>query len=302
VRLRQIEYFVAIEEHGSYTKAAAELFVSQPSISQQILALEKELGAPLFDRVPTGIALTKAGAAFLPEAKTVLAAVERSRAAVRNSVAGVGGELTVVSIRSVASNVLPGSITAWHARHPETLLNLRDHHHRKLLETALEAGEGDVGIGPRPRNWDGTLHRIGFEEFVLVSSDKELLAAASADPATLSDVSWIVFDPSHGLSEVMELFFERYGITPRVAARSAQVEAAMSLALDGLGVTLLPENVVPLELRPVHTARAGAGVFRELVAYTKGQPSSLAHRYVDLLLEMDLPLRKARVPRGALTC
>lgn len=303
MRLRQIEYFVAIEKYGSFTRAAAELYVSQPSISQQVLALERELGAPLFERVPSGIALTRAGSAFLPEAQKILADVERARIVVRHAATEVLGELTVMSIRSVASNILPASVSCWHDRNPQTILSLRDYHHRKLLEEAMEAGEGDVGVGPRPRNWVGSVHSIGYEEFVLVSHDRKLLDEASADPTCLCDADWVSYDPSHGLTEVLDLLYDYYQINPRIVARSAQVEAVMSFSLDGLGVTLLPENVVPENLRSLHCARAGSGVFRELVAYTKSRPSPLAKPYIDLLLELDLQLLgESELPEGALTC
>ena len=303
MRLRQIEYFVAIQEHGSFTRAARALFVSQPSLSQQILALEKELGAHLFHRVPTGVSLTSTGAAFLPEARSVLAAVDRARAAVRNSVAGIGGELTVMSIRSVASNVLPTSISAWHFQQPDTLLNLRDFHHRTLLEAAMQGEEGDVGVGPSPPNWQGPTTSVGFEEFVLVSEDREMLSLALRNPASLSNQNWVLFDQHHGITEVVDLFFDRYDIHPQVAARSAQVEAAMTLSLSGVGMTMLPENVVPSNLRSAHTVRAGAGVFRELVAYTKPNPSRLAVKYVGMLRDLDLPLlTRSDLPAGALLC
>lgn len=303
MRLRQVEYFVTINAYGSYTRAAAQMYVSQPSLSQQILALEKELGAPLFERVPSGVELTAAGAAFLPEARAVIAAVERSRTAVRNVIDGVGRELTVASIRSVASNILPGSIASWHARHPETLLNLRDYHHRTLLEESIRAGEGDVGIGPRPRNWEGSLHRIGYEEVVLVAQDPERIRDAVDSPQLLSDQDWVLFDPSHGLTEVSDQFFQAFDVEPRIAARLAQVEAALTLSLDGVGVTLIPQNVVPENLRAAHTLRAGPGLFRELVAYTGGQHSVLANRYIELLLELELGLvQKGSLPDGALIC
>ena len=147
------------------------------------------------------------------------------------------------------------------------------------------------------------MHRVGFEEVVLVAKDRELLDRVSQSPHDLGDENWVLFDPTHGLTEVIDLFCASLGIQPRGAARSAQVEAALTLSLDGVGITLLPENVVPLELRAEHTARAGPGVFRELVAYTRGQPSALANRYVELLLGLDLGLiRKGSLPPDAIVC
>jgi DNA-binding transcriptional LysR family regulator len=77
--LRQLQYFVVIAEEGSLTRAAQRLLVAQPSLSQQIGALEAELGGPLLERMPRGVRLTMAGQSFLPEARAAISRVERAR-------------------------------------------------------------------------------------------------------------------------------------------------------------------------------------------------------------------------------
>lgn len=290
---------MAICDCGSYTRAAAQLYIAQPSMSQQIRALEDDVGARLLDRVPEGIRLTPAGKALLPEARAILAATERARAAVRSVVDGVAGELTVMSIRSVASNVLPTALSTWHSCNPEIALRLCDFNHRRLLEAAMAAGEGDVGIGPRPERWNGRVLSLGYEELVLVCRDIGDIAGAHEDLSLLGRCDWVLFEAGHGLTDVISRFCEKYAIEPRVAARSAQVEAALTLSLDGVGITMLPENVIPPDLRAGHTVRAGGGVFRELVAYTRGEPSARATRFFDVLTDMDLQLHRRIDVAGA---
>src|SRR5258706_9209047 len=89
MNLRQLHYLVAIAEEGSFTRAAEQLFVAQPSLSQQIKSLEHELGGPLLERVPTGVRLTAAGKAFLPEARAAVTHADRAR---RNARSALGLE------------------------------------------------------------------------------------------------------------------------------------------------------------------------------------------------------------------
>src|SRR4051794_11182726 len=89
MNLRQLQYLLAIADEGSFTRAAEQLLVAQPSLSQQIKRLEQELGGPLLERLPTGVRLTAAGKAFLPEAR---AAVTHAERATRNARSALGLE------------------------------------------------------------------------------------------------------------------------------------------------------------------------------------------------------------------
>jgi DNA-binding transcriptional LysR family regulator len=135
MRLRQLEYFVAICEYGSFNAAAEQLLVAQPSLSQQIRALEREVGAELLERGRKGVALTAAGRVFLPRAQSVLAEVEAARRSVADVVGGLEGELHVLTVRSVASGVLPPAIVRWHEQDPATVLRLHGSSHRRVLES-----------------------------------------------------------------------------------------------------------------------------------------------------------------------
>lgn len=290
MKLRQLEYFVTICESGSYTRAAARLFVAQPSLSQQIRSLENDLGTRLLDRMPEGVRLTAAGHALLPEARTILAAAARARAAVRDASDGIGRELTVMAVRSVATHVLPIAVGAWHSRHPDSPLNQRDFHHGDALSAAMDAGEGHLAVGPRPHQWHGPTHSLGFEQFVLVAPANTVLPDHPAKLSLLSETDWVLFDEANGLNEITEAFCHNYDIIARAAVRCAQVESALTLTLDGLGISLLPLNAIPAELRATHTAPAGHGVFRELVAYRAPRSPARAVAFIDLMREMDLGL------------
>src|SRR5215470_1719222 len=95
MELRHLRYFVAIAEEGSFTRAAERLWIAQPGLSQQILALERELGVQLFERRSRGVVTTEAGRAFLEQARTVLRAAEDAIVVARDSAAGLTGSLRV---------------------------------------------------------------------------------------------------------------------------------------------------------------------------------------------------------------
>src|SRR5437899_352113 len=118
MNLRQLHYLVAIAAEGSFTRAAEQLLVAQPSLSQQIKSLEHELGGPLLERLPTGVRLTAAGKAFLPEARAAVAHADRARRNARSALGLEAGEIEVATVTSVAFGVLPPAFDRWHDRYP----------------------------------------------------------------------------------------------------------------------------------------------------------------------------------------
>src|SRR6266436_8475208 len=102
VNLRQLEYFLMIAEEGSFTRASERLLVAQPSLSQQIGALEAELGGPLLERLPRGVRLTMAGQSFLPEARAAISHAERARRSARMALGLQAGQLELAALTSAA--------------------------------------------------------------------------------------------------------------------------------------------------------------------------------------------------------
>jgi len=298
MQLRQLEYFLAVWEAGSFSTAATRLYVTQPSLSQQIGALEKELGAVLLERGRQGVTLTPAGRVFLPQAQDVLRIVQGARESVREVVEGRKGDVHVLTVRSVASGILPPSAARWHATYPSTVLRLHDYSHRRDLEEAMRGGLGDIAVGPRPHLWEGPVHSLGYEEMVVIGA-AEHPPNTSASPAELATSDWVLYEPEQGMSEVVDRLAGHFGFTPRAVARTGQVSAALLFAVEGIGVTVAPENAVPLRWSR-HARRIGSGYFRELVVFSRKLPSQLAERYRDLLTSVELPLTARRdLPEGA---
>ena len=284
MNLRQLHYFLAVADEGSFTRAAERLFVAQPSLSQQIKSLEQELGGPLLERLPRGVRLTAAGKAFMTEAR---AAVTHAASATRNArgVLGLeGGELEVATVTSVAFGVLPSAFRTWHERYPGTTIALREYTHRSALDDAVRLGVGDIAVGPRPAHWRGPVVDLGWEEFVVVLPASDPLAEAG-HPVPLEDLAdrdWVLFGPDHGLSALILNVCARAGFTPRRTVQTGQVAAAGHLAAAGLGVTIIPSNVVPQGLDAAIRSLEPP-LMRQLVAFTRQDWPPLSESFLRAL-------------------
>jgi DNA-binding transcriptional LysR family regulator len=301
MQLRQLEYFLAIWESRSFSGAATRLYVTQPSLSQQIRILEKELGTELLERGRHGVTLTPAGRVFLPQAQRVVQAAQDAKDSVRQVIEGRKGDVHVLTVRSVASGVLPPSAARWHSLFPTTVLRLHDFSHRRDLEEAARSGQGDLAVGPRPPVWEGPAVSLGYEQMVVVGPDEYEIGAA-AEPAELAAADWVLYEPEQGMSEVVDWVAAGLGFAPRAVARTGQVSAALQFAVEGIGMAVAPENAVPTEWSK-HARRMGSGFFRELVAFSRKRPSQPAEEYRDMLTSAVLPLiARHELPPDAACC
>jgi DNA-binding transcriptional LysR family regulator len=250
VNLGQLRYFVALADSGSFTRAAARMRVAQPSLSQQIRALEAELGGALVERHSRGIRLTAAGEAFLAEARDAVQASERAREAAEHALGLLPRRIEIVTVRSLAMTVLPRSIQLWYQRHPDFLIRL--HEYSDSLSLEREASQGDMlGIGPRPRNWYGPVRSLGWDDLVAI-----LPLDDPSDPGrpirldSLADRGWVLYERGVGLRQMIESACAHYHFTPHPVAETGQIETAARLAAAGLGPSLVPRHTVPADLKP----------------------------------------------------
>jgi DNA-binding transcriptional LysR family regulator len=289
ISLRQLEYFVAVADEGSFTAAAQELHVSQPGLSHQIQALERELGGPLLERLPRNVRLTPAGRTALPHARACLAHAERTRSAARRASGITTGELHVGTLFSLSIGVLPGALRTWQRGYPDLQVRLVEFRHTHDLVAAMEAGQADLAVGPTPQAWDGPVREIGVEEFAIAAAPGTDLPA---DPplvrmADLSSQLWVHFTPDSGLSEILDQACAAAGFQPRIAVRTEQSPSALNLAVAGLGITLVPGNVVPPHFEGV-LLRPDPPVRRPLAVYTRVRPDPISAAFVTAIADKTL--------------
>ena len=269
--LRQLECFLAVADHGSFTRAAERLGIAQPSLSQHVRTLEAELGGRLLERSPRRVVLTRAGRALLPEARSAVAAAERAEHAAQAALGLAGGDLTIATVRSIAVGILPAALRRWQRRAPAITVHLREYRNRHLLEEDVRRGVGDVAVGPRPASWEGPVAALGSERFVVVLPRSDPLSGrSSVRLEQLADRRWVLFERDFGLTEIVEGACARAGFQPRAAVETSQSEAAARLAVAGLGPAMVPENILPPGFSgPV--AQPDPPVIRELVAYARSE-------------------------------
>ena len=292
---RQLACFVAVVDEGSFTRAARAIGIAQPSLSQHIRALEEELNGRLLERLPRGVALTPAGRALLPEARTAVRALERGRRGARSVLALEAGELEIATVLSMAVGLLPGYIRVWHERYPNVSIRLHEFRHRSLLEDAVEQGLADFAIGPLPvRVWEGPLAEIAWEEFVIVVPATDPLAGrGSIRLEELADREWVLYHQDHGLAGILEEMCRRVGFTPRGSVRTSQAEGAARLASAGLGPALVPDNIVLPGIEG-SVLRLKPRLIRDVAAYARTEWSPTAAIFIEMVASVKRPR-----PRGA---
>jgi DNA-binding transcriptional LysR family regulator len=294
VNLRQLEYFVVIAEEGSFTRASERLLVAQPSLSQQIGALEAELGGSLLERLPRGVRLTMAGQNFLPEARAAISHANRARRSVRMALGLESGQLEIATNTSTAAGILPSVLRRWQELHPSIEVSLSEHLHRRLLDDAFRDGDSDMAVGSPPASWEGPIEPLGWEEFVLVLPDGDrMLRERSVDLAELADRRWVHFARGHGLADVVDLRCAAAGFTPRVAVRTSQVLAAPLFAAAGLGPALVPDHIVHDSVKGL-VRPAKPRLVRQVVAFTRRDWSPVTRAFLDALHEYSWPRKPPR--------
>jgi DNA-binding transcriptional LysR family regulator len=284
--LRQLQYLVTVVDEGSFARAAPALYVSQPTLSQQVRTLEAEIGGPLVERLSRGVRPTPAGEAFLPAARAALAAAERARHSASMVLELEAGELEIATVGTVALGLLPPVLRRWRARHRGLIVRVHEHRDAPTLAQAVMEGSADMGIGPRPPEWSGPLESLGWEEFVVILPPGDPLRRGDAPVAlaALADREWVLFEREHALGQLVERLCAADGFIPRAAVRSAQIAGVAALAAAGLGPALVPINIVTSAVRSsVRTLDPPRA--RELCAFTRSDWSPLARAFLDLIAE-----------------
>ncbi|MFH9069108.1 LysR family transcriptional regulator [Streptomyces alboflavus] len=283
--LRQLEYLLAVVETGSITDAAALLHVSQPTLSQQLKSLERTVGTPLLERTPRGAHLTPAGRAFLPGARHALSGAERATGAARAVADMVHGELHLAAVLSVALGVVPGVLAVWHRRHPRVDVVLHEYADLASFARALTDATADVAIGPLPDGWDGPHHPLGAEEFVvLVPPGDPLAGRKTVRLEQLAQRPWVQYGRTHALAATVEDLCTDAGFTPHAAIRSTQTAAVPRLVAAGLGVGLVPANVLTPDF-PGTALRLTPRRRRALSVFTRPGPHPLIAELVTVARE-----------------
>ncbi len=246
MELRQLRYFVAIAEAGSFSRAAERLHVSQPPLSTQIRNLEQEIGTVLLARTNRGVALTSSGQVFYEEARAVLARLDNVRGKILQADRGDVGVLTVGFVSIADYGVLPPALKSFRARFPLVEVQL----HELTTDAQIRELRGsrlDLGLGLAPvEEPDLTFRSILREELILAApADHPAAKDAAIDLHALSKASFIVppRDVAPGLYDLTISRCRTAGFAPRIAQNARQMQTVIGLVSCGMGVALVPASV-----------------------------------------------------------
>jgi DNA-binding transcriptional LysR family regulator len=242
VELRQLRYFVAVAEELHFRRAAERLYVSQPSVSEQIRTLEAELGLRLFDRNRRGVALTPAGEALLNDARDLLARADRASERARAAGGGEIGTLRLSLTRSLTGGLASEIVDAFRARYPGIQLDLNVGY-TSLHIQQLRARQIDLAF-VRPPVEDPDLEELEFAREPLICvlpSHHRLAARRRIRPRDLLDEPLVWWPREHGPRPWRQMLGAVYGedAWPELARTEPEEERIVSAVADGAGVSFI---------------------------------------------------------------
>ncbi|MCX7512410.1 LysR substrate-binding domain-containing protein [Frateuria hangzhouensis] len=294
---RQLRYFVAVAEELSFTRAAQRLHISQPPLSQQIQALEQDLGARLFDRDKRNVALTEPGRILLEQARQILAKAEETRGHVSDAAAGFSGVLRLAYTISVTFHrALPQTLLRFRQYAPKVRMQLHEMYSEPQF-AALRADQIDVGfVRDEPRHPSDAqalrMDVVDYEPLVLAVPCGHPLAGQ--DSVQFGELANEVF-----VSQPRELAATLYdrlvqlgakaGFHPLIGQQAQQINGLLALVAAGVGLALVPVSMRVVQLGGVsYVSLEDPDAYLLLaVASRKDNPSPVLARFLQTIKDVE---------------
>lgn len=297
MELRRLQYFLAVAEELSFTRAAERLNMAQPPLSTQIRALESELGVSLFDRSRRAISLTAAGRALVPEARRVLDGAEQAARIARRAGDGTVGRLMIGFVPSAAHGALPAILPRYRQRYPGVELSMRERTPDELIRLVHER-RLDVALMFAPLRDDTLFAQCVCTEHLVAAVPRHhaLAREASVDVRVLAAHA-LILPTQHetpGLYSRIRELFDEFGIDPVVVQREIwMMQTIIGLVAADIGVAIVPSSATTLRhpdvvYRPL--AQRAAPV--EMTAiWRKDTPSPTLAGFIEIIRERthDIP-------------
>ena len=247
MELRQLKYFVAVAEDLHFGKAARRLNISQPPLSQQIMRLEEEMGAKLFNRTSRSVALTPEGVYFRDEAKAVLERIERAAETVSSMARGEEGALSIGFVVLVTQTVFSDVVMAFRKEWPKVRLDLRDMSTNEQL-AALASGDIDVGfIRYYGHSLKGLARKVFLKESYVVAmpAQHRLADRSEVRLSELKGESLIMFNRAYhpGLFDTILELFSQAGVKSSMIQETHRHITAIALVAAGMGIAPMPASM-----------------------------------------------------------
>lgn len=261
VQLHQLAYFVAVADARHFTRAAERMRVAQPSLSQQVRALERDVGAELFHRIRGNLSLTEAGETLLPFARRILADSESAYQAVRELDELGRGRVRLGATPSLCTGVLPAMIAGFRTAYPGIEITLRESGSRDL-QTDLSEGAIDLAMIVDSRLRDrGELTTLPLlvEELVVISA-KDRPAPVRRARMRIGDLKGrplVMFRRGYDLRDATVSACRAEGFEPSFAIEGGEMDAVLEFVRAGVGMAVVPSTVVRDGFRVTRFAEPG---------------------------------------------
>lgn len=248
MQLHQLEYFVAIADTRHFTRAAEQVGVTQPSLSQQIRALERDLGTRLFHRTRGHVGLTDSGEALLPVARRMLADADTARREIRALDELHAGRVRLGATPSLCTGLLPQILVSFHREHPGIELIVHEGGSRDL-QTQLAEGALDLALVIDTRlTHDHVLQAAPlFVEELVVISPLDAPRPVRRSHITLRELQGhplVMFRPGYDLRESTLAACRTAGFEPTFAVEGGEMDAVLEFVHAGMGLAVVPSTVV----------------------------------------------------------
>ncbi|MFI7384678.1 transcriptional regulator CynR [Streptomyces sp. NPDC049813] len=243
VELRHLRYLLAVVEHGTFTRAAEALYVSQPTLSQQIRSLERIVGLPLLDRSGRAVRATDAGEVYVAHARRALRELAAADLAVQDVRDLSRGHVRLGVTPTFTAYLVAPLVTAVHARHPGLRVTVREAA-QQWIEEALLDDRLDAGIGFTGAQAAGINAEPLFTETLAVVVAQEHAVPVPLPARELAGRDLVLLSGDFATRAAIDAYFAEQGVAPRVAVEADSALALIDIVRSGQLATVLPDAVV----------------------------------------------------------
>jgi LysR family hydrogen peroxide-inducible transcriptional activator len=245
MEIHQLRYFCAVAKTGNFTRAAEQEHIAQPSLSQQIMKLEEELGTKLFDRLGRTARLTHFGDAFLPRAQAILRDIDEARCQVREMAGMDAGRVSLGAIATIAPYLLPQGLSGFCRKYPEIQLTVMEDVTSVLL-TQLREGNLDLALLAYPVPGNDLVYEEVLSEpmYLVVPNSHRIASSKLSSLREIEDDPFLLLKDGHCFRESTIQACHRARFKPNVVFESGQFATILGLVTANTGVSVIPEMAV----------------------------------------------------------